>query len=83
MYSKYVQVVPLYRQEKDYAACGAKLSRQTMSNWVIWAVVNKAKSVFDLMKEKLISQLLSTQMKLWYINWKEKLKPVQECRCTA
>ena len=63
LYSKYVQVVPLYRQEKDYAACGAKLSRQTMSNWVIWAVVNKAKSVFDLMKEK--------------------LKPIQECRCTA
>ena len=83
LYSKYVQVVPFYRQEKDYATCSAKLSRQTMSNWVIWAVVNKAKSVFDLMKEKLISQLLSTQMKLWYINWKEKLKPIQECRCTA
>lgn len=56
LYSKYVQAVPLYRQEKDYAACGAKLSRQTMSNWVIWAAVNKAKSVFDIMKEKLLSQ---------------------------
>lgn len=32
LYSKYVQAVPLYRQEKDYAACGAKISRQTMSN---------------------------------------------------
>ena len=31
LYSKYVQAVPLYRQEKDYAACGAKLRRQTMS----------------------------------------------------
>lgn len=45
LYSKYVQAVPLYRQEKDYAACGAKLSRQTMSNWIIWAAVNKANIV--------------------------------------
>lgn len=56
LYSKYVQAVPLYRQEKDYAACGAMLSRQTMSNWVIWAAVNKAKPVFDIMKEKLLGQ---------------------------
>lgn len=56
LYSKYVQAVPLYRQEKDYAACGAKLSRQTMSNWIIWAAVNKAKPVFDIMKKQLLSQ---------------------------
>ena len=55
MYSKYVQAVPLYRQEKDYAACGAKLSRQTMSNWVIWVSVNKAKPVFDIMKKILLA----------------------------
>ncbi len=55
LYSKYVQAVPLYRQEKDYAACGAKLSRQTMSNWVIWASVNKAKPVFDIMKKILLA----------------------------
>ena len=56
LYSKYVQAVPLYRQEKDYAACGAKLSRQTMSNWVVWAAVNKAKAVVDLMKKQLLEQ---------------------------
>lgn len=56
LYSKYVQAVPLYRQGKDYAACGAKLSRQTMSNWVIWAAVNKAKPVFDRMRETLLSK---------------------------
>lgn len=56
LYSKYVQAIPLYRQEKDYAACGAKLSRQTMSNWVIWAAVNKAKAVFDIMKKQLLGQ---------------------------
>ena len=56
LYSKYVQAVPLYRQEKDYAACGAKVSRQTMSNWVIWAAINKAKPVFDIMKKHLLCQ---------------------------
>ena len=56
LYSKYVQAVPLYRQEKDYAACGAKLSRQTMSNWVIWAAVNKAAAVFDIMRSMLLEQ---------------------------
>ncbi len=56
LYSKYVQAVPLYRQEKDYAACGAKLSRQTMSNWVIWTAVNKAKPVFEIMKKQLLKQ---------------------------
>ena len=55
LYSKYVQAVPLYRQEKDYAACGAKISRQTMSNWVIWAAINKAKPVFDIMKKILLA----------------------------
>lgn len=56
LYSKYVQAVPLCRQEKDYAFCGAKLSRQTMSNWILWAAANKANSVVELMKEKLLSQ---------------------------
>lgn len=32
LYLKYIQAVPLYCQEKDYAACGAKISRQTMSD---------------------------------------------------
>ena len=41
---------------KDYAACGAKLSRQTMSSWVIWAAANKAKAVVDLMKKQLLEQ---------------------------
>ena len=29
-----------------------------MSNWVIWAAVNKAKPVFDLMKKKLLEQTI-------------------------
>lgn len=35
MYEKYVNCVPLYRQEKDWEQLGISLSRATMANWVI------------------------------------------------
>lgn len=35
MYQKYVNSVPLYRQEKDWERMGISLSRATMANWVI------------------------------------------------
>lgn len=35
MYEKYVNSVPLYRQEKDWEQLGISLSRATMANWVI------------------------------------------------
>lgn len=35
MYQKYVNSVPLYRQEKEWERMGLSLSRATMANWVI------------------------------------------------
>lgn len=35
MYQKYVNAVPLYRQEKDWEQLGIGLSRATMANWII------------------------------------------------
>lgn len=35
MYQKYVNSVPLYRQEKDWEQIGIGLSRSTMANWII------------------------------------------------
>lgn len=35
MYQKYVNSVPLYRQEKDWEQIGIGLSRATMANWII------------------------------------------------
>ena len=35
MYQKFVQSVPLYRQEKDWKQMGFPLSRATLSNWII------------------------------------------------
>ena len=34
MYQKYVNAVPLYRQEKDWAQMGAFLSRGTLGRWI-------------------------------------------------
>ena len=35
MYQKYVNSIPLYRQEADWKQLGVKLSRATLANWVI------------------------------------------------
>ncbi len=35
MYQKYVNGMPLYRQEKDWEQLGIGLSRATMANWII------------------------------------------------
>ena len=37
MTQKFVMASPLYRQEQEWARQGLKLSRQTMSNWVLYA----------------------------------------------
>jgi transposase len=35
MYQKYVNSMPLYRQEKEWESLGIELSRATMANWII------------------------------------------------
>ena len=35
IYQKYVNAVPLYRQEKDWKQYGVEITRATMANWVI------------------------------------------------
>ena len=36
MYQKYVNAVPLYRQEKDWGTFGVTISRATLANWIIY-----------------------------------------------
>jgi hypothetical protein len=35
MYQKYVNGMPLYRQEKEWESLGIGLTRATMANWII------------------------------------------------
>ena len=52
--AKYMNAVPLYRQEKYYEKLGVNISRQLMSNWIIKSS-NYFEIIFDKMKSKLIS----------------------------
>ncbi|MEO0797475.1 MAG: IS66 family transposase [Verrucomicrobiota bacterium] len=52
--SKYVQHMPLYRQEKASAMWGAQLSRKTMADWVE-AVAEWLKPIYNYMRSDLLS----------------------------
>ena len=56
MYQKYVNSVPLYRQEKDWEQLGISLSRATMANWVIRCSEDYLKPVVEHMRKQLLSR---------------------------
>ncbi len=56
MYEKYVNSVPLYRQEKAWEQMGVALSRATMANWVIRCSEDYLKPVVEHMRKQLLSR---------------------------
>lgn len=56
MCQKYVNAVPLYRQETDWINMGVKVSRSTLANWVILASKNWLQPMVDLMHRKLLEE---------------------------
>lgn len=56
IYEKYIQAVPMYRQEKDFAAMGVRLSRNTMANWIIYAAKEWCLPVWKQMKAELLNE---------------------------
>ena len=48
--SKYVNSSPLDRTSREFQTNGLNLSKQTMSNWVVWAAERYFHPVYDLMK---------------------------------
>ena len=56
MYEKYVNSVPLYRQEKTWEQMGVALSRATMANWVIRCSEDYLKPVVEHMRKQLLSR---------------------------
>lgn len=56
MYQKYMQGVPLKRQEKDWERMGILLSRATMANWVIRCSEEYLVPVADYMRRKLLAR---------------------------
>ena len=47
MVQKYVMGSPLYRMEMDFMRCGIELSRQTMSNWMIYCAETWLVPLYD------------------------------------
>ena len=55
MVKKYVDGIPLARQEKIWEREGVELSRATLANWVIQVSQNWLKPVYERLKETLLA----------------------------
>nr|WP_263364803.1 IS66 family transposase [Paenibacillus oceani] len=55
MSQKYVEGMPLYRQEQQWARFGVELSRQTMANWMLHGA-QWLTHVYERMKAHLLRQ---------------------------
>ena len=56
MYQKYVNSIPLYRQEKDWEQVGIGLSRATMANWIIRSCEDYLLPVVNHLQEELLKR---------------------------
>jgi transposase len=53
---KYMAGVPLYRQEQQFGQFGVSLSRQTLSNWILYAADQWIHPLIQQMKKTLLEQ---------------------------
>jgi transposase len=56
LYQKYVNGLPLYRQEQDFTRMGFPLSRQSMANWMIYASEQWLSPLFHVLKQYALQQ---------------------------
>ena len=56
MYQKYVNSVPLYRQEADWKQLGVNLSRATLANWVIKSGIDYMEPVYEQLHRHLLER---------------------------
>jgi transposase len=56
MSQKYVEGLPLYRQEQQFTRLGVSLSRQTLANWMIFGANKWLSPVYNRMHEFLLMQ---------------------------
>jgi transposase len=54
MYQKYVNSIPLYRQEKDWEQLGLSLSRAIMANWIIRCSKDYLKPIVNHLQKELL-----------------------------
>lgn len=56
MSQKYVEGMPLYRQEKQFERLGVSLSRQTLANWMMYGATNWLHHLYDRLHQHLRMQ---------------------------
>lgn len=56
MYQKYVNSIPLYRQEKDWEQIGIGLSRATMANWIIRSAEDYLVPIVNHLQKELLGR---------------------------
>ena len=56
MNQKYVEAMPLYRQEKQLERLGVPLSRQTLANWMMYGATKWLSSLYERLHEHLLEQ---------------------------
>ena len=56
IHQKYEMAIPLYRQEKEWLALGVKLSRATMSKWIMITHRDWLSPVIGLLHKKLLEE---------------------------
>jgi len=56
MTHKYVNALPLYRQEQDLISRDIKLSRQTMANWTVRCSQDWLEPIYERLKDNLLEQ---------------------------
>jgi transposase len=56
MNQKYVEGMPLYRQEKQFERLGVHLSRQTLANWMMYGATNWLSHLYERLHQLLLKQ---------------------------
>ena len=56
MYQKYVNSIPLYRQEAEWKQLGVKLPRATLANWVIKCGIDYMEPVYKQLHQHLLER---------------------------
>ena len=56
---KFVNGIPLYRQEKGFTYDGVVLSRQTMANWLVYCAQNYLSAIYSLLIDSLLRESIA------------------------
>lgn len=74
MYQKFVNAMPLYRQETDWSNLGLDLTRQTMSNWIMIASREWLMPIVNLLHQKMLEEeyLHADETRVQVLNEKDR-----------